>query len=281
MVDAEPPINLPEILPVIDRVETDSMIDRYLYMYTKGAEIRFKSEPISADHMNEIGSTCRITIDTGKEPKFLYFVTFTIKNENALTTTKRYYRPIDGEMEVEVGGDYIGTQEPTALLIDLENFFGILDSEDLLRSQYETAEYRNKVLFDRAGPFGSFGGSGIKANLGAPNFYSGYGSELMDDDSYNRTEGLNANYSTFNAVLSEVESQVAFIISNYQFPIIVEDVIRKVLFGRITGLTDKAIFRQLARAYHPDLTELDKAEAEEIFKLILSQLYNPGDGFAF
>lgn len=273
--------NTPESLPKLEQVDADSLIDQYLYMYTKGVELPFGDQNILVDHKNEAGNQCRIIIDRGqREP--IYVVEFTGRGSQ-----RGYYRMKSGEMQVEANRKYLGLQEPETLLEELEGFFGVLDSEELLANQFATAAYRNEVLFKKIGYFGSHGGGGTTFNMEAPKFYGGYKARRMrtvpktEEAPMAEPQEPVERKSTFEATQRDIEQRAADIVANRQWPSTSFDFVKRVLTGRLTGLTDKAIYRQLARLYHPDQTTLDKKEAEEVFKFIGQQLNKDADGFTF
>ena len=69
------------------------------------------------------------------------------------------------------------------------------------------------------------------------------------------------------------------ILSIHTLPEEMRHVIEKLVAGRHEGLSDKAIYRRLARVYHPDQTYLDLIEAEIVFKFIGQRLFDQVDGF--
>lgn len=276
-------VDTPESLPTLEQVDADSLIDQYLYMYTKGVELPFGDQNILVDHQNEAGSQCRIIVDRGqREP--VYVIEFYERGSK-----RGYYRMKNGEMQVEANRQYLGLQEPETLLEELEGFFGTLDSEQLLASQFETAAYRNEVLYKKIGYFGSHGGGGTTFNMTAPKFYGGYKARRMGKtttkEATPETEQPLApeaeRKSTFEATQKDIEHKANNIVVAKQWPSTALDFVKRVLTGRLAGLTDKAIYRQLARFYHPDQTTLDKQEAEEVFKFIGQQLNKDADGFTF
>jgi len=271
----------PETLPKLEQVDADSLINQYLYMYTKGVELPFGDQNILVDHKNGAGNQCRIIVDRGqREP--VYVVEFSERGSK-----RGYYRMKNGEMQVEASRQYLGLQEPETLLEELEGFFGTLDSEQLLASQFETAAYRNEVLYKNIGYFGSHGGGGTTFNMTAPKFYGGYKARRMriapksEETPVSEPQEPFERKSTFEATQRDIEQRATDIITTRQWPEMSLDFVKRVLTGRLAGLTDKAIYRQLARFYHPDQTTLDKKEAEEAFKFIGQQLNKDTDGFTF
>lgn len=76
------------------------------------------------------------------------------------------------------------------------------------------------------------------------------------------------------------DHKVTDLLAKHHLPSILKEVIEKIIAGRSEGLSDKAIYRRLARIYHPDQTCLSPEEAEYIFKLIGQLLYDDRDGFS-
>lgn len=276
--------NTSEHLPKLEQADADNLIDMYLYMYTKGAELPFRDRNLLVEHKNESGDECRIIIDRQqKEP--IYVVEFLDSQGK-----RGYYRMKNGEMQVEVNRQYLGLQEPDILLGEFEGFFGILDSEQLLASQFESVLYRNEVLFRKVGYFGSHGGGDTSFNIEAPEFYGGYKVSHMRTDAKTEVDveqpeiSASADMkqkSTFEATQRDIEQQATDIISVRQWPAISFEFVKTVLMGRIAGLTDKGIYRQLVMVYHPDQTALDIQQAEEIFKFMGQQFDKDAGSFGF
>lgn len=72
---------------------------------------------------------------------------------------------------------------------------------------------------------------------------------------------------------------VTLTLLRHSLPEELRQVIEKIIAGRHEGLSDRAIYRRLARVYHPDQTPLDPQVSENVFKLIGKHLYNEHDGF--
>lgn len=80
--------------------------------------------------------------------------------------------------------------------------------------------------------------------------------------------------------LGVTPESVSEILEKHALPDALREAVEKIIAARHEGLPDKAIYRRLARIYHPDQTILEPAEAEEIFKLIGQQLYDDELGFS-
>jgi hypothetical protein len=269
------------MLPNLDRLDADSAIDQYLYLYTKGAELPFGDQNLLLDHKNDTGGQCRIIISRGgRDP--MYYVQFTDK-----AASTAYYRLFNGEMQVESNRQYLGLQEPTELLTELENFFGVLDADTLTSSHYSSAAFRNEVFFKRSEPYGSYGGGGTKSNLGAPEFYEGYKAGQFDDESIaepiTRPAATRPSREDTQRKVQEAQEKVnaeaTAIIDSKQLPNEAFEMVKTVVASRKVGLTDKAIYRQLVRKYHPDQAQ-DKVQAEAMFKVLQQFLYS-AEGFSF
>lgn len=76
------------------------------------------------------------------------------------------------------------------------------------------------------------------------------------------------------------EGEVSRILWAHKLPELLRQAVEKIIAGRHEGLSDRAIYRRLARIYHPDQTVLEQDEAEEIFKIIGQRLYDENDGFS-
>jgi len=273
----------PEYQPKLEKADADNLIDHYLYMYTKGAELPSEGSNLLVKHINESGDECRIIIDRQqREP--IYVVEFKDGQGN-----RGFYRKKNGEMLVEVNRQYQGLKEPEALLEELEIFFGNLDSEHLLASQFETANYRNEVLFRKIGHLGnqSFGNTGLYN--GVTEFYDGYQADhnITPEDIEAAVENKTSTTvepernSTFEAKKRDIEQTATDIVSSRQWPMTSFEFVKMVLMGRSAGLTEKSIYRQLAKFYHPDYTSLDKKDAEEIFKFMGQQFDKDAGNFGF
>lgn len=73
---------------------------------------------------------------------------------------------------------------------------------------------------------------------------------------------------------------VTDILAKHSLPETMREVIEKIIAAKHENLTDKAIYRRLARVYHPDQTILDPESSEEVFKFIGQKLYDDEDGFS-
>lgn len=96
---------------------------------------------------------------------------------------------------------------------------------------------------------------------------------FQTDDPAQYVKDIKANMGIY-------EDEVADILKRHSIPDTLREVVEKIIAGRHEGLSDKAVYRRLARVYHPDQTILDPVEAERIFKLIGQLLYNDEDGFS-
>ena len=75
-------------------------------------------------------------------------------------------------------------------------------------------------------------------------------------------------------------SMVDDLLSRHSIPEELRQAVEKIIAGRTEGLSDSAIYRRLARVYHPDQTFLNPLVAEETFKLIGQLLYDRRSGFS-
>lgn len=259
-----------------------SLIDRYIHLYTKGVELPDGGGPIVAVHKKSEEDSCKIIIGYGQHAP-LFSVEF-----NRGSRKYSFHRREDGEIQYATGSDrrLEDSVKPESLLEELEDFFGVLDSEELLRSYFTTMDYRRSVLGGSAA-FGSIvdQGAGTKANTGDEDieFYEGYepehfGVPLGADKTASRTtdDEVFKSQSEHEEMLRKVDEQARSIIDSKGLTESFLGAVKQVLTGRIIGLSERAIYRQLAKMYHPDIAN---EEAGDVFKIIVGKFYSDDGGF--
>lgn len=234
----EPGPGIEHELEPLDELDTDTLIDRYLYLYTKGTKLR-PGELTSARHKKASGESCEIFIYHNADGP-AYLVEFEDSD-----SWRAYVRNQDGETWIIRGTEQtkFDAKGATHLLGEFEAFFGRLDLNDLLASRLRAHRDKRRYEGYRAKQFGE------KVEGAKP-------SEFQDS----------------------VTQEASAIVKSRSWPVTCKDVVGQVLIGRAMGLGDKAIYRQIVFKYHPDITELDGALAEETLKGTQQFLWNSEDG---
>lgn len=119
--------------------------------------------------------------------------------------------------------------------------------------------------------------------------YRDYLKQLLQDALNHLNDFLTDNAADDEDVMQAVDDareqldkgigqEVKRIMAEFDLPALMREVVESVLIGRAEGRQDSAIYRQLARKYHPDQTLIDPQDAEEMFKLVGQLVWDGGSG---
>lgn len=92
--------------------------------------------------------------------------------------------------------------------------------------------------------------------------------EFLSDNAADISEVIAAVEDARSRLDDEHGVEISRIMASLSLPASMREVVESVLVGRAEGRAYISIYRQLARTYHPDQTQIDPSDAEELFKLI-------------
>ena len=233
----------------IDPVDFRTLIEMYAYKYTKGVAIEDAYSHITAEHVKrQIGDSCTIIapIDA-RSGSIPLQMTFRLQSQGTFSNYFAYPRQ---EVESGTRNSRTRSRPEEEWLRDLENFFGPLEIGVGMENYFETQGYRSTLGSDLVFMSYSESDSGYgfsKTNMKAPLTYLGYKHSVFRPlfEKQEKATGIG---------LRATELARSYLPSFPGLPAdAIKSVIATILQSRETQLSDRAIFYELARQFHPDL----------------------------